>query len=288
VMSGVATIRAVFAFGGVRSIVEAAEHAAILDPEQTSPQAALVCLGLGHGLYASGDLSGARRAYEDAIVSSSASQPILRIVALSMRSVIDLDEGRLQQAESLAREACDLTGKHGLHSIPQSTLANIALGRVLAERGNLAGAQVELEKGLSVRRRFPALSPWATLLGLLALARVHGARGERVEARAVLTEARAILEPFADDAGIFTELLERQEHKVRVSNEPKGQLNQELTERELAVLRLLAGELATRQIADSLYVAPSTVRTQVKSIYRKLGVSSRKEAVEEAHAKELI
>jgi ATP/maltotriose-dependent transcriptional regulator MalT len=182
-----------------------------------------------------------------------------------MLSVIDLDEGRLQQAESLAREACDLMDEHGLQSIPQSTLAYIALGRVLAERGNLAGAQVELGKGLSVRRRFPALSPWATLLGLLALARVHGVRGERVEARAVLTEARAILEPFADDAGIFTELLERQEHKLRVSNQPKGQLNEELTERELAVLRLLAGELATRQIADSLYVATSTVRTHINS-----------------------
>jgi LuxR family transcriptional regulator, maltose regulon positive regulatory protein len=288
VESGVATIRAVFAYGSVRSIVEAAQRASALDPEQTSPQAALVRLGQGQGLYSSGDLSGARRAYEGAIVSSSASQPILRIVALSMLSVIDLDEGRLQQAESLAREACDLTDKHGLHSIPQSTLAYIALGRVLAERGNLAGAQVELGKALSVRRRFPALSPWATLLGLLALARVHSARGERVEARVVLTEARAILEPFADDAGIFTELLERQEHKVRVSNQPKGQLNKELTERELAVLRLLAGELATRQIADSLYVATSTVRTHVKSVYRKLGVSTRKEAVEEAHARELI
>jgi LuxR family maltose regulon positive regulatory protein len=41
-------------------------------------------------------------------------------------------------------------------------------------------------------------------------------------------------------------------------------------------------------MAQNLYVAPSTVRTQVKSIYRKLGVSSRKEAVEEAHGRGLI
>jgi LuxR family maltose regulon positive regulatory protein len=40
-------------------------------------------------------------------------------------------------------------------------------------------------------------------------------------------------------------------------------------------------------MAENLYVAPSTVRTQVKSIYRKLGVSSRKDAVEEAHARGL-
>ena len=54
------------------------------------------------------------------------------------------------------------------------------------------------------------------------------------------------------------------------------------------VLRLLAGELTTRQMAQSLYVAINTVRNQIKSIYRKLGVSSREEAVEEAHARRLI
>ena len=53
------------------------------------------------------------------------------------------------------------------------------------------------------------------------------------------------------------------------------------------MLRLLSGEQSVRQIAQGLYVAPSTVRTQVKSIYRKLGVSSRDEAVEEARARGL-
>ena len=103
-----------------------------------------------------------------------------------------------------------------------------------------------------------------------------------------MAEARAVLEPFAGDAGIFPELLERQERRLRARKPHEGQLDGELTERELDVLRLLPGELSTRQMAQSLYVAPSTVRTQVKSIYRKLGVSSRKEAVEEAHVRELI
>ena len=54
------------------------------------------------------------------------------------------------------------------------------------------------------------------------------------------------------------------------------------------MLLLLGGELSVRQIAESLYVAPSTVRTRIKSIYRKLGVSSRDKAVEEAQARGLI
>jgi len=117
---------------------------------------------------------------------------------------------------------------------------------------------------------------------------VHRARGDRGAARGLLDEARAILEPFGDDAGIFPALLERQERKLRTSKGRDGHLDGELTEREMDVLRLLGGELTTRQMGDSLYVAPSTVRTQVKSIYRKLGVSSRKGAVEEAHARGLV
>jgi LuxR family maltose regulon positive regulatory protein len=101
----------------------------------------------------------------------------------------------------------------------------------------------------------------------------------------VLSEARTMLQRYPD-AGIFPELLEREERKLRV-RKPR-QLNGELTERELAVLRLLVGELSTTQIAQNLYVAPSTVRTHVKSIYRKLGVSSRKDAVLEARVKRLV
>jgi LuxR family maltose regulon positive regulatory protein len=166
-------------------------------------------------------------------------------------------------------------------------LAPIALGRALAEGGRLEEAQKELESGLSARRRLPGLSPWPTLIGLLALAQVHAVRGDRAGARTVLAEARTILERYPD-AGIFPELLERQERKLRSRRPREGQLNGELTERELDVLRLLGSEFSTRHMAQNLYVAPSTVRTQIKSIYRKLGVSSRGQAVEEAHARRLI
>jgi LuxR family transcriptional regulator, maltose regulon positive regulatory protein len=90
------------------------------------------------------------------------------------------------------------------------------------------------------------------------------------------------------DAGIFPELLEREERKLRARKPRQGQLDGELTEREFAVLRLLVGELSTSQIAQNLYVSPSTVRTHVKSIYRKLGVSSRKDAVLAARVKGLV
>ena len=52
-----------------------------------------------------------------------------------------------------------------------------------------------------------------------------------------------------------------------------------LTEREMAVLRLLRGSLSLREISQELYVSPNTVKTHAQAIYRKLGVSSRNDAV---------
>jgi LuxR family transcriptional regulator, maltose regulon positive regulatory protein len=288
VESGVATIRAVFATGGIQSIIQAARRAAALDPDQTSPQATLVRLGLGHGSYLSGDLSGARRALEGALRLTRTDQPLLRIGVLFALALVATDERHLEEAESLARKACALVDEYGLQGLTPGYHASITLGRVLAERGSLADAQVELEKGLSGQLHVPDISPLSTLIGLLALAPVRAARGDPAGGRQALAEARTIMEPFVDDAGIFPELLERQERKLRARKPREGQLDKELTESELDVLRLLGGDLSTRQMAQSLYVAPSTVRTQVKSIYRKLGVSSRGAAVEEAHARGLI
>jgi DNA-binding NarL/FixJ family response regulator len=44
---------------------------------------------------------------------------------------------------------------------------------------------------------------------------------------------------------------------------------------EIVLVRLLECNLTTRRMAQSFNVVPSTVRTEVKSIYRKLGVCSR-------------
>ena len=52
-----------------------------------------------------------------------------------------------------------------------------------------------------------------------------------------------------------------------------------LTAQELQVLRLVGNGLGNKEIAAQLHVAPSTLRSHLKSIYRKTGISSRAEAV---------
>jgi LuxR family maltose regulon positive regulatory protein len=61
---------------------------------------------------------------------------------------------------------------------------------------------------------------------------------------------------------------------------PRPPVAAELSERELTVLRLLSGDLSEREIGQELYLSFNTVHTHVKSLYRKLGASTRAEAVE--------
>jgi LuxR family maltose regulon positive regulatory protein len=61
-----------------------------------------------------------------------------------------------------------------------------------------------------------------------------------------------------------------------------------LSDRELDVLRYLNSSLTSSEIADELYIAVSTVRSHIKSIYQKLGVHRRMEAVERAREFDLL
>ena len=55
-----------------------------------------------------------------------------------------------------------------------------------------------------------------------------------------------------------------------------------LTEREAAVLRLLGGSLSLREIGQQLYLSANTIKTHTRAIYRKLGVSTRRDAIARA------
>ncbi|MBO1332135.1 LuxR C-terminal-related transcriptional regulator [Streptomyces sp. VRA16 Mangrove soil] len=63
---------------------------------------------------------------------------------------------------------------------------------------------------------------------------------------------------------------------------------QPLTGRELAVLSRLQEEVPLRQIADGMYVSHNTVKSHVRSLYRKLGASSRAQAVARGRALGLL
>ena len=61
-----------------------------------------------------------------------------------------------------------------------------------------------------------------------------------------------------------------------------------LTEREQQILRLLQTNLTTTEIADELIVSPSTIRTHVKNLYKKLNAHGREEAIIQAQQHGLL
>jgi DNA-binding NarL/FixJ family response regulator len=84
------------------------------------------------------------------------------------------------------------------------------------------------------------------------------------ELRNVLTRAEALLDQLTDSGG------------VRGSAASAGQ--EELSEREVEVLRLVARGWSNKQIARDLTIAENTVKTHMSTILGKLGVQSRTQA----------
>jgi hypothetical protein len=160
-------------------MVGAIQSAVELESRQISPRTVLADLGLGLSLYYRGYTSPARRPLEEGLTLASVDQPVLRIAMLSALSYVAGDEGHLEEAESLAREARGAVEKFNLQELPQSSVVVIALGRALAKRRKLPEAQAELENGLLMRQQLPDLNPWPTIIGLLTLSDVGLARGDR-------------------------------------------------------------------------------------------------------------
>jgi LuxR family maltose regulon positive regulatory protein len=63
---------------------------------------------------------------------------------------------------------------------------------------------------------------------------------------------------------------------------------EQLSGREREVLGLLADMLTTEEVADQLYISVNTVKTHLKSIYRKLSATHRGEAVRRARQLQII
>ena len=123
----------------------------------------------------------------------------------------------------------------------------------------------------------------ASLLGRCEAAHLAGDRDSAVEliARAVDSlEAAPTPGTLAERAAVVERRLRRGGPASRPT--PRRRVVEELTDRELAVLRLLPSRLTQREIGETLYLSMNTVKTHTRNIFRKLSASSRDEAVEVA------
>ncbi len=188
--------------------------------------------------------------------------------------------------------------------LPANTASRLLQARlhVLRREWAKAGQILEEVELLTVRERVE----WGVLRSLAAqapdlarahrylrtaleLASPHGylatiiGQGSGITALLGSLPAGTDLKPYVDELSV------RAEAAAASSNSPAGLVpGGVLSDRELTVLRLLASRLTTTEIAGALFVSANTLKSHIKSIYRKLDASSRADAVREGEARGLI
>jgi LuxR family transcriptional regulator, maltose regulon positive regulatory protein len=284
--SGIVLVTAMFGLEGVSVAIDDARRALELEPDPGNWRS-VALTALGCYSYLNGDLEDAQASLSDSIAPNHLNHPVLEFVSRSELALVSSDLGDKARARMLAEEARQIMKQHRLSEIPQSSLVHLARGRVAADAGNLHEARELLEAALALRDRLPQVSPWVTLQLLLEVAPVRFALGDRKGARDLVRKGRAIL---ADnpDAGALPERLRRMDRSLGRSSQRPALFGEPLTDRELAVLRLLPSRLTHREIANELYVSLNTIKSHVRAIYRKMNVSSRPSALDKARELELI
>jgi LuxR family maltose regulon positive regulatory protein len=259
---------------------DAAAAAVTLEDDPRSPWYALARTAYGFALYLCGDFENAAVQAEEALLGNL-SIAMVRMLSYGVASLIAVEEGRLDRAGEYARAARGIVRESSLRLVPQGALAYTAAGAVFASQGRLEQARSEFECALGSRRRWPGISPWPTVEVLLRLAPVVADLGDRSQAAALVDEASHVLTSLPDGAEAQLARLGRLQR--RVAGRPrKVSLAEALTDRELAVLRLLRGTLSLREIGQQLYLSQNTIKTHTRAIYRKLGVSTRRDALARA------
>jgi ATP/maltotriose-dependent transcriptional regulator MalT len=162
-------------------------------------------------------------------------------------------------------------------------IGHLALGRAAELEGRLTEADRELARAGELSRRGAGVLERAA--ATLAHARVLAALGRREPARLSLDRARDLLAGCADPGILARALAEAQRTPGLAPARTPPAVGEELSERELGVLRLLHSELSLREIGAELFVSLNTIKTHTRNIYLKLDAGGREEAV--ARAREL-
>jgi ATP/maltotriose-dependent transcriptional regulator MalT len=237
-------------------------------------------------LFLEGDHAESRARAREALDRPEAlERPHGLVLALATLSLIESASGLPAVAEERAREAIAVAVEAGVEQSASGGAARVALASALAARGSLREAEHEAVEGERLRR---CPDPEAAHLhALLVLARIRARCGQLDLAAAGLDQVMRGLETFTD-AGTLPDLASKVESTLEKARAAAALVLEAPTEAELNVLRLLSTEMSQRQIGAQLYLSVNTVKTHTRTLYRKLGVTSREAAVEQANALGLL
>jgi LuxR family maltose regulon positive regulatory protein len=206
--------------------------------------------------------------------------------ALAGRALVAIGRGRWDQADPLAERALETVSAVGLEDYVTSPLVYAVAARAAARRGDPGLARERLVAAARPRPLLTYALPQLAVQSLLELVRAYLAVDDVAGARVVLREARDIL-VVRPDLGILPG--QADELRDTLATIGAGTVGaSSLTTAELRLLPLLATHLSFREMGERLFVSRHTVKAQAVSVYRKLGVSSRSEAVERLHETGLL
>ena len=266
--------RAILCRRGVGQMrADADEAAQKLAAANIAAPVAALCQGIARIL--SGDLDGGDASLEDTVsVAKEVGAHEILAEALGERSLLAMARGEWSRAEVLAGQAGTVLRRVGRETL----LACAAQARAALHRGDVPAARQQL---VSAQRLRPVVSYAMLPIAVQArveLTRVHLALDDMAGAWTLMREIDEVLERQPD---LGTLVGEAQALRARLSTERSPSIPgaSSLTAAELRVLPMLATHLSFPEIGAEMFLSPHTVKSQAMSIYRKLGASSRHQAV---------
>jgi LuxR family maltose regulon positive regulatory protein len=210
----------------------------------------------------------------------------LACLSLGLLAASIASRGEWGAVETAVERASRTVDQAGLHEYWMSALVYAVRARLALHRGDREGAQADLTRAQRLRPVLTHAIPWYAVQARLEMIRANITLGDPAGARTLLRETDDVLRR-SPDLGTLAE--EVQEVRRLVNAMPTGTTGaSSLTAAELRLIPYLHTYMSFRDIAQRLFVSPNTVKTQAVSLYRKLGVSSRAEAMERAEELGLI
>ena len=202
-------------------------------------------------------------------------------MALAERALLAIGQGAWDQAGRYLSRARSVAAEAHLEDYPPVAIMHAAAAQVALHQGDLAKAGAELTYAQRLRPHLTYALPYLAVQVRIELARCHLALRDPAAVRTLLHEADEILRR-RPDLGVFVQQVEdlRAELAQVKGNSAPGA--SALTTAELRLLPLLSTHMSLPEIAQAMFLSRNTIRSQAYSMYRKLDVSSRSQAVTQA------
>jgi LuxR family maltose regulon positive regulatory protein len=271
------------ALGGTEGLTRAREDASAafeLD-RADSPFRPIARFVEGSALRLLGEHAAARVCLEDGARLSGVLHPSIHVHCLSHLALLAIDEGAIAEASLLVDQAMREIDRYVLGERPAMALAYAAAALSHARQGATAEARTASKHGLWLLEKLTGVGAGLVADAGLSLARATLLLGDVNTSRMLVREAHRIVARYPDP-GVLPARLQEVERMTDASTVPVGLAATPLTPAEMRVLRYLPTHLSFEAIAEELIVSRNTVKTQAIAAYRKLGVSSRAEAVAQA------